>query len=97
MTGVSGHRCISGPFLGRSGRDSAGLEVTGGIQGQLTDQFAGVAVDDGIMHVTLNSDVSDTSFIANRLISENFRLTLLREEEVNLETAFMRLTKGIVQ
>ena len=26
-----------------------------------------------------------------------FRLTLLKEEEVNLETAFMRLTKGLVQ
>jgi len=26
-----------------------------------------------------------------------FKLTLLKEEEVNLETAFMRLTKGMVQ
>jgi predicted RNase H-like HicB family nuclease len=28
---------------------------------------------------------------------EPFKLTLLKEEEVNLETAFMRLTKGMVQ
>ena len=49
------------------------------------------------MHVTVNADVTDYSFIAQRLIDANFRLTLLREEEVNLETAFMRLTKGIVQ
>lgn len=49
------------------------------------------------MHITLNTDVTDTSFIAQKLITENYRLTLLREEEVNLETAFMRLTKGIVQ
>jgi ABC-2 type transport system ATP-binding protein len=62
-----------------------------------TPGIAGVAVDDGIMHVTLNSDVTDHSFIAHRLLSENYRLTLLREEEVNLETAFMRLTKGVVQ
>ena len=31
------------------------------------------------------------------LISEGFQLTLFREEEVNLETAFMSLTKGLVQ
>ena len=35
--------------------------------------------------------------IAQRLLGDKFRLTLLREEEVNLETAFMRLTKGVVQ
>jgi ABC-2 type transport system ATP-binding protein len=62
-----------------------------------TPGIAGVAIDDGLMHVTLNTDVTDNSFIAQKLIGENFRLTLLREEEVNLETAFMRLTKGIVQ
>ena len=62
-----------------------------------TPGIAGVAIDNGIMHVTLNTDVTDHSFIANRLLGENYKLTLLREEEVNLETAFMRLTKGIVQ
>jgi len=62
-----------------------------------TQGIAGVAVDDNVMHVTLNTDVMDTSFIASRLIGDGYRLTLLREEEVNLETAFMRLTKGIVQ
>jgi ABC-2 type transport system ATP-binding protein len=31
------------------------------------------------------------------LIQAGFKLTLLKEEEVNLETAFMRLTKGMVQ
>jgi ABC-2 type transport system ATP-binding protein len=62
-----------------------------------TPGIAGVAVDDGVMHVTLNTEVTDTSFIATRLLGANFRLTLLREEEVNLETAFMRLTKGVVQ
>jgi ABC-2 type transport system ATP-binding protein len=62
-----------------------------------TPGIAGVAIDDTLMHVTLNTDVTDTSFIAQKLVSENYKLTLLREEEVNLETAFMRLTKGIVQ
>ncbi len=62
-----------------------------------TAGIAGVAIEDNVMHVTVNTDVTDTSFIAQKLIGENYRLTLLREEEVNLETAFMRLTKGIVQ
>ena len=31
------------------------------------------------------------------LVTAGYKLTMLKEEEVNLETAFMRLTKGIVQ
>jgi len=31
------------------------------------------------------------------LIEGGFKLSLFREEEVNLETAFMELTKGLVQ
>jgi ABC-2 type transport system ATP-binding protein len=62
-----------------------------------TPGVASVAADNGVLHVTMNSDVTDYSFLAQRLITQNYRLTLLREEEVNLETAFMRLTKGAVQ
>jgi len=58
---------------------------------------AGVALNDGLMHVTVNSDIDDYSFIAHKLVDSGYRVTLLREEEVNLETAFMRLTKGVVQ
>lgn len=36
------------------------------------------------------------SDIPNRLITQGFRLTSMQEEQVNLETAFMRLTKGLV-
>jgi len=36
------------------------------------------------------------SDIPNRLITNGFRLTSMTEEQVNLETAFMRLTKGLV-
>ena len=54
-------------------------------------------VDPSLMHVTLRADVVDFSFIPQTLISAGYRLTLMREEDVNLETAFMRLTKGIVQ
>ncbi len=37
------------------------------------------------------------SDIPNLLVNHGFRLTLFTEEAVNLETAFMRLTKGLVQ
>jgi ABC-2 type transport system ATP-binding protein len=35
------------------------------------------------------------SSLAKRLIEEGFDLTMFKEDEINLETAFMRLTKGI--
>ena len=35
--------------------------------------------------------------IPNRLIQSGFRLVRFSEEDVNLETAFMRLTQGLVQ
>jgi len=52
---------------------------------------------DGRLIVDLEGTTHDFTGIAKALISNNFRLCELREEEVNLETAFMRLTKGIVQ
>jgi ABC-2 type transport system ATP-binding protein len=36
------------------------------------------------------------SELPNRLIAQGFRLTSMMPEQVNLETAFMRLTKGLV-
>lgn len=36
------------------------------------------------------------SEIPNRLIAQGFRLSSMQQEQVNLETAFMRLTKGLV-
>lgn len=43
------------------------------------------------------SSVHDLSDVPNRLINEGFRLIHFSEERVNLETAFMRLTQGLVQ
>ncbi len=56
-----------------------------------------VAANNGFMEVSLKTGVSDYSFVPRRLVAAGYRLTLLKEEEVNLETAFMRLTKGAVQ
>jgi ABC-2 type transport system ATP-binding protein len=55
------------------------------------------AQNNGHIEVSLKDGVTDYSFIPARLVQGGFKLTLLKEEEVNLETAFMRLTKGIVQ
>jgi len=47
--------------------------------------------------ITLDSNSSlDRSELPNRLIAQGFRITSMRGEQINLETAFMRLTKGLV-
>ena len=56
-----------------------------------------VAANNGFIEVSLRQGIQDYSFVSQQLVSAGFKLTLLREEEVNLETAFMRLTKGMVQ
>ena len=60
-------------------------------------QIAHVQQVDGYMAVSLNDNVVDISFIPQQLLSAGMKLTMFKEEPVNLETAFMRLTKGIVQ
>ena len=49
----------------------------------------------GVLIVKMNEGVSQYGFLANRLIENGFELTLFKEDEINLETAFMHLTKGI--
>jgi ABC-2 type transport system ATP-binding protein len=56
-----------------------------------------VATTNGYLTVSLRQGIDDYGFVAQRIIAAGYHLTLLREEEVNLETAFMRLTKGLVQ
>ena len=50
---------------------------------------------DGVLVVTLVPDVADYSPLATLLVERGFKLSLFKEEEMNLETAFMALTKGI--
>ena len=56
-----------------------------------------VQIRDGAVIVDLNSDTHDFSFIAAALLENKLRISEIKQEEINLETAFMRLTKGIVQ
>ena len=57
-------------------------------------EAAGVTVRDGEILVALADGVTDPSPLAARLIAEGHRLVSMRESEVNLETAFLELTKG---
>ncbi|MDB4766329.1 ABC transporter ATP-binding protein [bacterium] len=53
-----------------------------------------VAEGDGFLSVTLIDNSSDYSEIPTLLVKEGFRIKLFREEEIDLESAFMALTKG---
>jgi ABC-2 type transport system ATP-binding protein len=49
----------------------------------------------GVLVVKLNEGINQYSVLASRLIEHGYELTLFKEDEINLETAFMHLTKGI--
>ena len=53
-----------------------------------------VDTGDGYLVVTLKELTTDYSALADELIKGNFGLTMFREEEISLESAFMALTKG---
>jgi ABC-2 type transport system ATP-binding protein len=53
---------------------------------------------DRLIQVTIDSAAKiDVSDIPNLLVNQGFRIVKFGEEALNLETAFMRLTKGMVQ
>jgi ABC-2 type transport system ATP-binding protein len=58
------------------------------------DEVRAVSIKNGMIIATLKKDVLDYSELPTRLLQAGFKLSLFREEEVNLETAFMELTKG---
>jgi len=49
----------------------------------------------GVLLVKLREGVHQYGSLASRLIEQGYELTLFKEDEINLETAFMHLTKGI--
>jgi len=62
-----------------------------------SDLVEGVDVAKGLIAVTLKKGVEDYSDLSPLLVSAGHKLKLFREEEVNLESAFMALTKGLGQ
>jgi ABC-2 type transport system ATP-binding protein len=78
-------------------------KIPGVVRIAVTEEDAGGATPNGqkrsqIMHVSFD-DAGGRSYtdIPNVLVNAGFRITKFTEEAVNLETAFMRLTKGLVQ
>jgi len=61
------------------------------------EQVATVEAENGELVVSLKEDTEDFSFLAEKLLSNKFQIHHMKPEDVNLETAFMRLTKGMVQ
>jgi ABC-2 type transport system ATP-binding protein len=58
-----------------------------------SDLVESAAENEDHIHVTLAEGIADYSPLSSRLVEAGHRLTLLREEELNLETAFMELTE----
>jgi ABC-2 type transport system ATP-binding protein len=54
-------------------------------------------IDDGMVVLNLASDTTDFTFIVQAMLNNKLRIQEIKQEDVNLETAFMRLTKGVVQ
>ena len=49
----------------------------------------------GQLTVTLREGIEDYSDLPSLLVESGYKLSLFREDELNLETAFMALTKGM--
>ena len=64
---------------------------------QRTKGVKSVEERDGFLVVELQRQTHDFSYLAAVLLKNKFKLHEIKEEEVNLETAFMRFTKGLVQ
>ncbi len=64
---------------------------------QRTKGIKQVESRNGVLVVELARQTNDFSTLARLLLDKGFKLQEIKEEEVNLETAFMRLTKGLVQ
>lgn len=72
-------------------RTDAAAETLRQMPGVLDVERGGV-----VLKVNLDTNTSAAD-LAGKLVHDGFRLMRLEEEKVNLETAFMRLTKGLVQ
>ncbi len=79
-------------------RVNDGMERAGQLlQGHEDVENVGYDSDEQALVVTLREEASDCSFIPTLLVENGYKLTLFKEQEISLETAFMRLTKGQLQ
>ncbi len=80
--------------------DAANLmtKVRGVSKVNIAESVKGAGGVERYLQVTLDPVAKvDVSDLPNLMVNNGFRITKFSEEPVNLETAFMRLTKGIVQ
>ena len=61
------------------------------------EQVASIDIRRDTAIVSLASEVVDYSFLPTLLIENGFPIRMFREEDVNLETAFLELTQGVQQ
>ncbi|MCG8404871.1 MAG: ABC transporter ATP-binding protein [Phycisphaerales bacterium] len=61
------------------------------------EQVEAVEPNDGRLLVSLKQETHDFAFLARAILNAKLPLQEIKEEQVNLETAFMRFTKGIIQ
>jgi ABC-2 type transport system ATP-binding protein len=91
--------------VGVADRIDDAAKVLSGVRGVtkvslINDDTVSARPGSRLLHVTYTEGGAEGLNIAdvpNVLINKGFRVTKLAEEPVNLETAFMRLTKGLVQ
>jgi ABC-2 type transport system ATP-binding protein len=76
--------------IGVAGDPAAAAKVL-----ERSDLVERVDLRDGLIMTTLRENVADYSDLPTLLVQAGHKLRLFREEEINLETAFMALTKGI--
>jgi ABC-2 type transport system ATP-binding protein len=53
-------------------------------------------IEGGVIEVELKPEIDDYTFLPAFLVEKGFKILVVREEEVNLEDAFMKVTKGQV-
>ena len=101
-----GEMVFQGPIGEAIRRARVGTRVRVGVLGQLDEaahvlarleQVKSVRHRNGCLSVEMKADVHDFSLLAAALLKHHLPLTELREEEVDLESVFLRLTKGVVQ
>ncbi|MEO1997959.1 MAG: ABC transporter ATP-binding protein [Planctomycetaceae bacterium] len=78
------------------------IKVTGDIEQAAAvmeqhEDVASIDMKQDTAIVSLSSEVVDYSFLPTLLIESGFQLRMFREEDVNLETAFLELTQGVQQ
>jgi ABC-2 type transport system ATP-binding protein len=76
--------------VGVTGDNEAAAKLLG--QSNLVES---VDIREGKIFVTLKENVEDYCELATVLVEAGYKLKLFKEDEINLETAFMALTKGI--